>query len=242
MVLMSVMERTILREHTMTTTPALASSAMRRPCVGPPALTVAVRLLTLLIGAPGWMASLAAADDMPWRSLTVRVYDSASSGLERRAFAVAGGLLERARLHIDWRVCAGPFAQSEANGCAAPPGRGEVIVRLIRTPPAVRPGTETLGRTLIDATSRSTSLVTVYRDRVRQMARAARRDETVLLGRVIAHELVHAILATNAHSTDGLMRPAWTIAEVRLDRIPDWALSNASVEDLAWVHVVSAVR
>jgi hypothetical protein len=226
----------------MTTTPASSPNELRRLRVGPPASTAAVRLLILLIAGVGTGASLAAKDDMPLRSLAVRVYDIAPSGPERHTLAVASGLLEGARLQVDWRVCAGRLTHQEANGCGAPPGRGEVILRLIRTPPALRPGTVTLGTTLVDAGSRSTLLVTVYRDRVRQMARAARRDEAVLLGRVIAHELVHAILATNSHSTDGLMRTAWTIDEVRRDRIPDWALSNSSVEDLTWAHVVSAVR
>lgn len=244
MVLVSVMERTILREHLMTTTPALTPNARRQPRRGTAVFTLAVGHLLLATAVPGWVASLAAADDMPWRSLTVRVYDTAApSDLERRARAVAGGLFERARLHVDWRVCAGPSAQREARVCSAPPHKGDVIVRLLHaSPPAAAATKGALGYTLIDPMARSGVLVTVYRDRVRHLALATHGNEAVLLGRVLAHEMAHAILARNTHRADGLMRPVWTFDEVRRNREQDWTFADASVHDLTWAHVVSVAR
>lgn len=146
-------------------------------------------------------------------------------------------------VHIDWRICTGPFAHREANVCGAPPQRGDVIVRLMHTsPPAAEARTPALGDTVVDQVARSGVLVTVCRDRIRHMAMTTRRDEAVLLGRVIAHELVHAILASTTHRTEGLMRPAWTFDEVRRDRKPDWTLSNSSVQDITWAHVVTVAR
>jgi hypothetical protein len=73
---------------------------------------------------------------------------------------------------------------------------------------------------MLDTSTHSAVLATIYVERVRWLARSARADVETLLGRTIAHELGHLLLATNAHGSHGLMRAVWSAAEVRGDR--DW--------------------
>jgi hypothetical protein len=49
----------------------------------------------------------------------------------------------------------------------------------------------------------------------------------VLLGRAIAHELVHAVSGRSTHAQHGLMRGVWLSREVALDRAEDWRLHDA---------------
>ena len=53
-------------------------------------------------------------------------------------------------------------------------------------------------------------LATIYFDRVMWLAHEAGTDSRVLLGRAIAHELGHLLLATTTHGPVGLMRAHWS--------------------------------
>jgi hypothetical protein len=55
----------------------------------------------------------------------------------------------------------------------------------------------------------------------------------VLLGRVIAHEIGHAILLTTRHSPDGLMRAQYGAADVQPAPGGQFALSRSERERLA---------
>ena len=57
-------------------------------------------------------------------------------------------------------------------------------------------------------------LATVFVDRTRGLAGDLRIDHDALLGRTIAHELGHLLLATTAHAKVGLMREAWSREEL----------------------------
>ena len=65
-------------------------------------------------------------------------------------------------------------------------------------------------------------LATIYIDRVNWMAEQAGVDAGALLGRAIAHELGHLLMATGAHGSNGLMRPVWSQSEIRRRQIDDW--------------------
>ena len=47
-------------------------------------------------------------------------------------------------------------------------------------------------------------------------------DRRTLLGRAIAHELGHLLLATTTHGPVGLMRAYWSREEVRRGQPRDW--------------------
>jgi hypothetical protein len=67
-------------------------------------------------------------------------------------------------------------------------------------------------------------LATVYGDRVVRRA-AGRINQSVLLGRTIAHELGHLLLGLRTHSRSGLMREFWSDEELRRNHMPDWAFA-----------------
>jgi hypothetical protein len=69
----------------------------------------------------------------------------------------------------------------------------------------------------------------VYVNCVASLATAARADVAVLLGRVAAHELGHLMMRTSAHARRGLMRPNWTLNEIRRNRPADWAFTEGDV-------------
>ena len=55
----------------------------------------------------------------------------------------------------------------------------------------------------------------VLYDRLKDAATAAGWQEQELLAVVIAHELAHLLLPPGSHSSDGLMRKGWDVAELR---------------------------
>ena len=55
----------------------------------------------------------------------------------------------------------------------------------------------------------------VFFRRVEEFARIYRVDLSTMLGHVIAHEVGHLLMPTNAHSPTGLMRGVWDDAQVR---------------------------
>jgi hypothetical protein len=61
----------------------------------------------------------------------------------------------------------------------------------------------------------SGSTVQVFLKQVQQFARAYDVELGTMLAHVIAHEIGHLLLPPNAHSSTGLMQPAWDKALVR---------------------------
>ncbi len=74
----------------------------------------------------------------------------------------------------------------------APPCRKGVVGSTVPTP---------------DGSSRT---VWIYMDRLKRHVTPGLRERNRLLGRVLAHEIVHAVVGRDAHEYDGLMRPFWT--------------------------------
>jgi hypothetical protein len=158
---------------------------------------------------------------------TVRVYDSAgvTAGIKESAFAVAARTLAAASVAVTWKHCDGSGRQ-----CRTPVAAGELVVRIVRAPAPgwARTGLP-LGEAFVDSASGSGVLATIYADRVMVLAAAAGMDAATLLGRAIAHELGHLLMATNAHATRGLMRPIWSRDELRKDRGADWMFTSDEV-------------
>ena len=79
-----------------------------------------------------------------------------------------------------------------------------------------------LGHALIDSRTRTGVLATVFIDRTRRVAGDLGLDHRVLLGRAIAHELGHLLLATPTHGSAGLMREVWSRDELLGTHRDDW--------------------
>jgi hypothetical protein len=55
--------------------------------------------------------------------------------------------------------------------------------------------------------------IRVFADRVRQMAGGRFREETALLGYVLAHEIAHVLQGVDRHSDAGVMKAGWSHAD-----------------------------
>jgi hypothetical protein len=180
----------------------------------------------VLVPAQRASAAVALLDDV-----TVRVYDSAGvpPAVKQTALAVAAYTLAAASFGVEWVPC---DDATRRMSCAVPPAADQFIVRLVRsigTAPHAPRGQLPLGDAFIDRESRSGVLATIYVDRVILLARLAGIDAATLLGRAIAHEMGHLLLATNAHGTHGLMRPTWSHDELRRQRASDWIFTKEEI-------------
>jgi hypothetical protein len=189
---------------------------------------VAATAVMLAAGVAGTSGSAAVILD----SLSVRIYDNAGVLAAGRARAIkrASEILGRADLAVAWRDCpaGGVFARG---GCAGPPAPGELAVRLVRSPKD-DPHPRALGNALIDATTGSGTLATVFVDRVTAMALQGKHDPWSMVGGVMAHEIGHLLLGTNSHSETGLMREIWSLKDLARNRPEDWLFSRSQREEL----------
>ncbi len=165
-----------------------------------------------------------------WTEVTVRVYDNtgATESERRPALKIAGSIVSAASVELLWKTCAEPAGRASnargQSGCEEPLAPGELAVRIIRAG-VVTGGTQgqlPLGDAMINSRTGSGVLATVYIDRVNWMAEQAGIDAGALLGRAIAHEIGHLLMATRAHGANGLMRPVWSLSEIRRQQSGDW--------------------
>ena len=170
-------------------------------------------------------AAVALLDD-----ITVRVYDSAGlpGNVRQSALAVAAQTLAPASVAVRWEHC-----QPSDTVCRNPLRAGEFVVRIVRRPaPAASRGALPLGDAFIDSQARSGVLATIYADRVLSLAAASGIDAATLLGRAIAHEMGHLLLANNVHGTHGLMRPIWSQEDLRKGRGADWVFTKEEIASI----------
>lgn len=184
---------------------------------------VLVMLLLVLVPASAGAAVTG------WTDVVVRVYDAKGvmTGANLAALDHARRALEAASVDVIWRQCARSL-------CDAPMRPGELAIRIVRSPvPLQYRGKLPLGEAMLDTRSGAGVLATIYIDRVEWLAREAGADSRVLLGRAIAHELGHLLMATTAHGPVGLMRAMWSLEEVRLGQPRDWSFAPT---DLATIR------
>ena len=158
--------------------------------------------------------------------VVARVYNTARVAplITDVALATATRLMNARAIGVAWRNCDVP------NACATVPAR-EFVIRLVRSRKTTTDGSPfVLGEASIDASQRAGVLATIYVDRVERMAELSEADSAWLLGRAIAHELGHLLLATNSHSPTGLMRAQWTSQEIRGNLTPDWVFTQKDSE------------
>ncbi len=154
-----------------------------------------------------------------WTDVVVRVYDAsgAMAGTNHAALDSARKTLQGASLDVVWRLCATPRL------CDRPMAPGELAIRIVRSPgPHRYQGPLPLGDAMVDGGSGSGVLATIYIDRVEWLAQETGTDSRALLGRAIAHELGHLLLASTTHGPVGLMRAFWSSEEVRRGEPRDW--------------------
>ena len=164
--------------------------------------------------------------------VTVRVYDNtgATEGERRPSLEIAASIVSAASVELLWKTCPEPARPAMSTNtrrqgaCELPLAPGELAVRIVRSG-VVENGTRRelpLGDATLNSQTGKGVLATIYIDRVDWMAELAGVDACALLGRAIAHELGHLLMATGAHGSNGLMRPVWSQSEIRRRQIDDW--------------------
>ena len=164
--------------------------------------------------------------------VTVRVYDNtgATEGERRPSLEIAASIVSAASVELLWKTCPEPARAAMSTNtrrhgaCELPLAPGELAVRIVRSG-VVEDGTRRelpLGDATLNSQTGKGVLATIYIDRVNWMAEQAGVDAGALLGRAIAHELGHLLMATGAHGSNGLMRPVWSQSEIRRRQIDDW--------------------
>lgn len=150
--------------------------------------------------------------------VTARAYVSPDLTIDAlpAALDVARSAFAAAAVEITWKVC-GP------SKCHTPPSPTEIMVRFVDSR-GRRLDARCLGEALIDSQKGTGVMATVFLDRVLHLARNLEIDHRVLLGRTIAHEIGHLLLATSTHGESGLMRELWSRKELIGKRADDWIL------------------
>jgi hypothetical protein len=183
---------------------------------------IGLALVTLFVTTRSTAAAVTA-----WMSVDVRVYDATGmdATLRRRALAVANVALAAASVEATWQVC---VAGAHALRCDTRPTRSELAIRIVQLPITAPPRDSAvrLGDAYIDRGSGRGVLATIYLDRVVLLSHRTGSALHTLLGRAIAHELGHLLMANNTHGAIGLMRGFWSEDELRSSRAADWTFSS----------------
>ncbi|HVG53679.1 MAG TPA: hypothetical protein VM846_04595 [Vicinamibacterales bacterium] len=177
----------------------------------------------MLIFAGGLLLPPIAESAPPARArVIVRLYNTARvpTRMKEAGVSAAARTLAANGVDITWADCDTPDA------CAQVPVPGELVVRLVRSHETPRLAPLVLGEAFIDAGSKAGVLATIYVQRVEQMAALSNTDVARLLGRAIAHEVGHLLLASNTHTSRGLMRARWSPDELRRNDSADWLLTE----------------
>jgi len=186
-------------------------------------------VLLVSLGAPG----VPDAAERAWIDVTVRVYDAASMAPadKARALAVAAAVLAPAELNVHFVHCAAAITEPSCDEALGP---DELALRLVRnSSPRIHSAAPlALGDALLDVRRRVGTLATIYVDRVHGLARESQADAVVLLGRAIAHELVHLLSGQGTHTPHGLMRAVWSAQEIADNRAGDWVLRDSETAAL----------
>lgn len=144
----------------------------------------------------------------------------------------AARLLAEAGVPSAWRDCRTSDGPSSTSGpCDDLPLTFELIVRIVKAPASGAPDMP-LGEAHMDAATGRGALATIFGNRITAVAAEAGMRRSVLLGRVLAHEVGHLLLGATAHSTDGLMRARWPVEWLRASLDGDWQFAPADAERL----------
>jgi hypothetical protein len=174
-------------------------------------------------------AGPASGAELAWTGLNVRVYDNADvpKAALRAALETASQTLRPADVEVSWLTC----TSSSGGRCTVPLGRGELMVRLVRSAQGSGDD-ESLGTALVDPKTGTGVLATVYVDRVERLAHSSNGDLGMLLGRAMAHEIGHLLMGRAGHASHGLMRPRWTKAEVARNATIDWRFDRPDLDTI----------
>lgn len=166
------------------------------------------------IWAAWWMAgwSLLARAGEPRKDnpqVTVFVNDSANAP-EQIVLAAernAGRIFHNAGVEVEWLNCSAQDGNRSHTQCRDNRMSPGLVVRII--PHARTLGDDIFGVSFVDHDSGT--YADLFFEPIEQLHQQNRAISLApILGDVLAHELGHLLLGSNAHSRDGIMQPHWT--------------------------------
>jgi hypothetical protein len=140
--------------------------------------------------------------------VTINVYNDARlpEKMLTQAQQEATRILANAGVDSAWSVCR-PSQASPTPACLSPLGGVHLALRIV-------PWSAQLGDSIFGVAFLSEHGVGVYSDVFYPSVEKLHSDCDVsllrVLGHVMAHEIGHLLLGTNAHSAAGIMQPHWT--------------------------------
>jgi hypothetical protein len=203
----------------------------------PPRYTVSAAgagaiLIQLALFVAAFVTPAAADQEQATAPIILRVYNVyglSESDLDTARMTVRE-VFKAAGVQTTWRNCPG----TGADPCRERLKGNEIIVRLIRSPHdrPVSSAELTLGVSLVQSDLSRGSFTSVYPDRVGVIAPRFGREQDLLLGRAIAHELGHLLLGMTAHAPSGLMRARWSERPMQVTAPADWIFSEIEARQL----------
>lgn len=178
---------------------------MKSSGTAPVQLISAFALIALAATANG--ASSGSLHFTPEISVSVYSFPGFSSWALETAEAEAALILQPTAIKLNWIDCASAAAAAR---CLSPHAGTDFIVRVV---PKALPiaSSKALG---IAGSSTGYSTAFIFFDRVLAV-RKPPTSPAVVLGRVLAHEIVHLLLPHEPHADDGLMRGMWSEDDLR---------------------------
>jgi hypothetical protein len=145
--------------------------------------------------------------------VNVSVYNDAgvSSATLRRAQQQAGRILRMAGLNVAW-IDSQSRNASRHDQHGGPLYTTEFSLRIV--PHSGNLADRVFGVSFLGADG-SGRYGDIFYDTAERLTETAHINLADVLGHVIAHELGHLLLGTNAHSPEGIMRPHWSSDELR---------------------------
>jgi hypothetical protein len=146
--------------------------------------------------------------------VTVSVYNDAQvpSDILAGAEQQAARIFSRAELDVTWLKCTHVNSGERAAACSGFEVPGHVAVRIIANTASSK-SDEVFGVAFLapDGTGRYSD---VFWKRVQSFHSNSNVDLGGILGSVIAHEMGHLLLGSNAHAISGIMRAHWESGEL----------------------------
>jgi hypothetical protein len=143
---------------------------------------------------------------------TINVYVYSFHGLPSWVLegtrAEAARIFRQAAVQINWLDCHSEKGSGSRSLAGSP---AELVVRVV--PHALPPASKT-ALAMAFPSAESTGSAFIFYDRVAAMQTSTSLLQT-MLGRVVAHEIIHLLLPGQEHSHDGLMRGDWNQDDLR---------------------------
>ena len=145
----------------------------------------------------------------PHPKITVRIYDMAgmNSKTLQGAKKVATRVLQKAGVDINWLSCT--WTGTAGNPvCGKPVRSNEIALRILRRSKTVRHSTGHItGGLAVSLTEQGGSgFISLFYDRVEELAEIVKCSRSLVLGHMTAHEIGHLLLPEVGHSRRGIMR------------------------------------